>query len=115
MRRGKLAYEAQGIQGSKAVRERSVPPKRTLGPRSPRLGSLGDAIKRLREMAGISQVGLAERSGLHGTHVSGLERGARNPTYETLARVADGLGVEVGELATLADEIYAASYSGSNS
>jgi transcriptional regulator with XRE-family HTH domain len=67
---------------------------------------LGTAIERSREEAGLSQEELSARSGVHPTHVSGLERGARNPTYETLVRVAEGLGVTVGLLATLADEIY---------
>jgi transcriptional regulator with XRE-family HTH domain len=83
-----------------------MPPKRVLGPRTPRLGSLGKAIERSREEAGLSQEELSARSGVHPTHVSGLERGARNPTYETLVRVAEGLGISVGLLAALADEIY---------
>jgi transcriptional regulator with XRE-family HTH domain len=83
-----------------------VPPKRVLGPRTPRLGALGRAIEQERKAAGLSQEELASRSGIHATHVSGLERGARNPTYETLQQVADGLGGTVGQLTGLADEIY---------
>jgi transcriptional regulator with XRE-family HTH domain len=83
-----------------------VPPKRLLRPRTPRLGALGQAIERCRKVGGLSQRELGERSGLHMTHISGLERGARNPTYGSLVEVAEGLGVSVGELAVLADEIY---------
>lgn len=54
----------------------------------------------------MSQEALGEACELHGTHVSGLERGARNPTYETLVRVAAALGTTVGEIATTADAIY---------
>jgi len=43
---------------------------------------------------------------LHGTHVSGLERGVRNPTYETLLRLAEALGTTVGGLTSKADELY---------
>lgn len=80
-----------------------MPPRRKLKPRSERLGRLGAAIERTRKAAGLSQEELAARSGLHATHVSGLERGARNPTYETLGQVAEGLGITVGQLTTLAD------------
>jgi transcriptional regulator with XRE-family HTH domain len=83
-----------------------MPPKRVLGPRTPRLGALGLAIEHLRKAAGLSQEGLSARSGIHSTHISGLERGARNPTYETLQQVADGLETTVGELTTAADELY---------
>jgi transcriptional regulator with XRE-family HTH domain len=83
-----------------------MPPKRTLRPRTPRLGSLGQAIEEARRKAELSQEDLAERSGIHPTHISGLERGARNPTYETLAQVGEGLGITVGELATAADDIH---------
>jgi transcriptional regulator with XRE-family HTH domain len=70
------------------------------------LGALGQAIEQRRKVSGLSQRELSERSGLHPTHVSGLERGARNPTYGSLVEVAGGLGISVGELVVLADEIY---------
>jgi transcriptional regulator with XRE-family HTH domain len=83
-----------------------VPPKKLLKPRTPRLGALGQAIERSRRVGGLSQRELSERSGLHTTQISGLERGTRNPTYESLVELAAGLGVSVGELAVSADEIY---------
>lgn len=83
-----------------------MPPKRLLRPRTPRLGALGQAIEQCRKVSGLSQRDLSERSGLHPTHISGLERGARNPTYGSLVEVAEGLGISVGELTVLADEIY---------
>jgi transcriptional regulator with XRE-family HTH domain len=70
------------------------------------LGALGQAIERRRKVRNLSQRDLSERSGLHPTHVSGLERGARNPTYSSLVELAAGLDISVGELAVLADEIY---------
>jgi transcriptional regulator with XRE-family HTH domain len=83
-----------------------VPPKRTMGPRSPRLGALGLAVEQVRKEAGLSQEDLGARCDLHGTHVSGLERGVRNPTYETLLRLASALDTSVGELTTRADRLY---------
>jgi transcriptional regulator with XRE-family HTH domain len=84
----------------------TVPPKRSIRPRSPRLRALGQAIERSRKVGGLNQRELSERSGLHPTHISGLERGARNPTYGSLIDLADGWEISVGELAVMADEIY---------
>jgi transcriptional regulator with XRE-family HTH domain len=83
-----------------------VPPKRVLKPRTPRLGALGHAIEQCRKVSSLSQQELSQRSGLHPTHISGLERGARNPTYNSLVELADALDLSVGELTALADEIY---------
>jgi len=83
-----------------------MPPKRTQGPRTARLGALGRAIESFRKKAEISQGDLGAACGLHATHISGLERGVRNATYESLVRLATGLGTTVGELTALADELY---------
>lgn len=83
-----------------------MPPKRTLGPRTPQLGALGLAIERSRKKAKLSQEDLASKAEVHSTHVSGLERGARNPTYATLLKIAASLNMRVGQLAALADKIY---------
>jgi hypothetical protein len=45
---------------------------------------LGNAIKRKRSALGISQEELAARAGLHRTYVSDVERGARNPSLESV-------------------------------
>lgn len=55
--------------------------------------------------AGFSQEALAEASDIHLTHIGGMERGVRNPSYSTLLRVANALNSQVGELTTLADSI----------
>jgi len=83
-----------------------VPPKRTLGPRTPRLGALGAAVEAFRKEADLSQEDLGAMCDLHGTHISGLERGVRNPTYETLVRIAEALEISVGDLASKADRIH---------
>lgn len=82
-----------------------MPPRRKAQPRSPEHAALGEAIKKLREDAGLSQEALADASDLHLTHIGGMERGVRNPSYATLLRLAAALGVRLGRLATLADRI----------
>ena len=59
---------------------------------------VGRNLKRIRKERGWSQEQLAFESGLHRTYISGIERGARNPTILVLARIADTLEVSVAEL-----------------
>lgn len=59
---------------------------------------VGVNVRLVRTRNGWSQEELAFRSGLHRTYVSGVERGARNPTVVVLGRLADALGVAPAEL-----------------
>ena len=59
---------------------------------------VGRNLKRIRKERGWSQEELAFESGLHRTYISGIERGARNPTILILARLADTLRVAVDEI-----------------
>jgi transcriptional regulator with XRE-family HTH domain len=60
---------------------------------------VGQNVQRLRLAKGWSQEELADRSGLHRTYVSGVERGVRNPTVTVLEKLASALGAKVGDLA----------------
>jgi transcriptional regulator with XRE-family HTH domain len=82
-----------------------MPRQRQSRPRSPEHAALGEAIVELRRRAKLTQEALAERTELHLTHVGGMERGVRNPSYSTLLKLAAGLGVSVGALTTLAEEL----------
>ena len=57
-------------------------------------------LRRLRHDAGISQVELSDRCGLHFTEISRLERGVRDPRLATIVQLARGLGVDPAELVT---------------
>jgi CheY-like chemotaxis protein len=59
---------------------------------------LGAAIKAERSALGISQEELAYRAGLHRTYVSDLERGARNPSLESVEKLARALDLSVPRL-----------------
>ena len=58
----------------------------------------GPTLRRCRKRAGYTQEALAQRSELHRTEISLLERGKRNPGYDVLIRLIGALGVEAGEL-----------------
>jgi len=72
-------------------------------PRSPEHGALGQAIRELRLGLGISQEGLADRSGLHRTYVGGIERGERNVSYSNLLKLASALEARPSELLARAE------------
>src|SRR5712691_4652933 len=72
-------------QGARAMRGRI--PKRGLG--------LGSAVRRIRELRGVGQEVLAERSGLSQGYLSQIESGAwTGITEDVLGRIARALGVE---------------------
>ena len=73
-------------------------------PIAPTTTALGLAVRELRKRAELSQEELAHASGLHPTYLSGIERGMRNPTWRSIGRVCDALGIGVSELAALAEQ-----------
>jgi CheY-like chemotaxis protein/DNA-binding XRE family transcriptional regulator len=59
---------------------------------------LGVAIKTQRNSLDISQEELAYRAGLHRTYISDLERGVRNPSVDSIGKLARALEVSVSDL-----------------
>lgn len=59
---------------------------------------LGKRIRALRLEQGLSQEQLGERAGLHRNFVGLVERAERACSITTVAKIADGLGVNVHEL-----------------
>ncbi len=55
----------------------------------------GLAVRFHREQLGISQEECAHRAGLDRTYVSGVERGVRNPSLKSIARLATALDIEL--------------------
>lgn len=55
-------------------------------------------LRRQRLAKGLSQERLAEKTGLHPSEVSRLERAVREPRLGTIARLARGLGVPAEKL-----------------
>src|SRR5215203_2099484 len=62
-------------------------------------GRLGGRVRRLRRARGLTLDGLAELSGVSRAMISKLERGEKNPTLVVAAKLAEGLGVTLSQLA----------------
>lgn len=58
----------------------------------------GERIRELRKSQGLSQKELAAKSTLHYTYVAGVERGKRNPSLQSIQKIANGLEVNIAEL-----------------
>jgi len=58
----------------------------------------GHTVAKLRNERGMSQEELAFRAGIHRSYMGVIERGEKSPSIETIAKVARGLGVSIGEL-----------------
>lgn len=66
--------------------------------RNQTLSRFGSNVRRKREAAALSQEDLAEKANLDRTYISGIERGIRNPTLLSAARVAAALKIPLAEL-----------------
>lgn len=77
-----------------------------MAPRSDPQVALGQAIRQTRLARGLSQEEVAHGADLHPTWLSHIEAG-RNPAWGTVRRIAIALGIEVSEIARLAEEIEA--------
>lgn len=55
--------------------------------------AFGIVLKRLRKEGGITQKHLAQESGYHTTYISQIERGRKNPSLQTVFRIAKVLEV----------------------
>lgn len=58
----------------------------------------GETVRASREAQNISQEKLAARCELHRTYVAGVERGIRNPSLNSIKKLADGLGLPLAVL-----------------
>ncbi len=59
---------------------------------------LGERIRLLRKEQNLSQERLGELSNIHTNHIGAIERGEKNVTIESLAKITNGLGITLEEL-----------------
>jgi DNA-binding XRE family transcriptional regulator len=59
---------------------------------------VGNKVKKRREKKGFTQSKLAEKSGLRQPQISRLEAGLHSPSFKTLEKIANALGITVGDL-----------------
>lgn len=64
-----------------------------------RKARLGARVRELREAQGLSQQKFALMIGTGQSYLSDIEAGQINVGYDLLCRMAEGLGVNVGDLA----------------
>ena len=59
---------------------------------------LGAVVREYRRARGYSQEAFADACGLHRTYIGAIERGERNVSIDNIARIAEALGLRIGEL-----------------
>jgi transcriptional regulator with XRE-family HTH domain len=62
------------------------------------MSEMGREIRRLREEKGWTQAALAVYSGMDPSSINLIERGQRNASTRSVQKIADALGVGVGDL-----------------
>ena len=77
------------------IKEKIILPKRK---KTPLQTSFGNLIRAKRLQLGISQEELADRSDLHFSYVSSIERGERNITLAIVNKIAKGLNCSMKDL-----------------
>lgn len=55
-------------------------------------------MRYLREKQGLTQEQLEEKTGVNTKYISAIERGQKNVTVKTLAKIVGGLNIELYEL-----------------
>jgi len=61
------------------------------------LKTIGKTIKKVRLARGWSQMYLAAEASLDKSYIGAIERAEVNPSIKKIARIADALGVSIGE------------------
>lgn len=75
---------------------------------------IGERIKFYRKEKGISQEKLSELAELHPTYIGQLERGEKNPSVESIAKICKGLGIPITQFLEKIDEYQTYEYIDAN-
>jgi transcriptional regulator with XRE-family HTH domain len=74
----------------------------------PEVRALAGALRELRQHHGFTQQSFADETGLHRNYIGTIELAKASPTWSTIVRFLDGLGVSVEEFGLLVDHHRAA-------
>ena len=66
---------------------------------------IAERLKNARKSRNISVYKLSQLSGVSETHIRDLERGDRNPSFDTLDRLAKPLGLSLADLFKESEEV----------
>jgi transcriptional regulator with XRE-family HTH domain len=72
---------------------------------SPAHAAFGDALRQLRKDRGISQEGLALKSGLNRGYYGDVERGERNIALANILKIANALELPASQIHTRAERL----------
>lgn len=67
--------------------------------------TLGERIRKIRKIKGLSILDIKEKTGLSKSTISDLENGKSSPTTETLQKIADALKVDIREFFSDTDNV----------
>ena len=70
--------------------------------------AFAEVVRTQRQTKKLSQEEFAERSGLHRTYVSDIERGVRNIAFSNIIRICEALDISVSKLMQLVERTAAA-------
>lgn len=58
----------------------------------------GQQVQKLRKVLGLSQEEFAYRCNINRTYMGAVERGEKCPSLQTIAKIANGLGISLKQL-----------------
>lgn len=67
---------------------------------------IGERIRGLREAKGLTRYKVTQITGVSGQHIKGIEEGTRQPTIDTLEKIAASLGVTLAEIFSDGESAY---------
>ena len=62
---------------------------------------IAERLKNARKSKNMSVYKLSQISGVSETHIRDLERGTRNPSFDTLSRLVKPLGLSLADMFTI--------------
>ena len=65
---------------------------------------MGNVIRKLRIQRGLSQEVLSGLSGVARSHLAMIESGKKNPSVDTLWKIAGGLGMRLSDLIRIVEK-----------